>query len=291
MNWLCRRPTPAFWGRTAPELGGHFFACDLRDGIAREVCFTRRYEPQETALLAVLLRAGMTFVDVGANWGYFSLLAAGRLGPGGRVVSLEPDPRLFALLRANLDRNGLASVVARQAAAADAVGTLRLAAFDEDAGNWGLSRLTDRPAAETFAVAAVPLDGLMDELGVGHVDLLKMDIEGAEDLALDGMRDGLWRCRYRRLLLEVHPALLAERGRTAQDVFARLEGAGYRAWRIDHSPAATRRAAYAAVVEPISLLRPLGSRDELDSWPHLLWAAPGFEPEALRDAPARRVGG
>ena len=282
MNWLSPRSTPPFWARTGPELGSYSFVCRLRDDIALEVCFMHRYEPQETALLLELLRPGMTFIDVGANWGYFTLLAAGRVGPAGRVVSLEPEPRLFAALSANLARNGLGAVVARPLAAADREQTLRLAAYDEHAGNWGVSRLTDRPAPITLDVAAAPIDGILDELAVDHVDLLKMDIEGAEDLALAGMQAGLDRHRYRRILLEVHPALLAERGRTARDVFDRLTAAGYQAWRIDHSPGTTRRAAYAGALHTRDILAPLGSGTQLDAWPHVLWAAPGFEPDSAR---------
>ena len=51
------------------DFGACCFQCDLRDGIMREVCLTGRYEPQETALLQQILQPGMTFVDVGANWG------------------------------------------------------------------------------------------------------------------------------------------------------------------------------------------------------------------------------
>jgi len=75
-NWLGHRSVDPFWGRLPEDLGRLFFQCDLRDHIMREVCFTGCYEPQETALLKLLLRPGMTVVDVGANWGYFSLAAA-----------------------------------------------------------------------------------------------------------------------------------------------------------------------------------------------------------------------
>jgi FkbM family methyltransferase len=214
-------------------------------------------------------------VDVGANWGYFTLLAAGLVGPRGRVLSLEPDPRLYARLTANLQRNDLGHVTACPVAAADQAGTLRLAGFDEQAGNWGLSRLTEQPAATTFAVRSCPVDALLDELGIGEVELLKMDIEGAEDLALRGMRAGLDRQRYRRILLEVHPTLLADRGLGVAAVLEPLQAAGYRAWRIDHSAEATRRAAYARTLDPATFLCPLEGAEALgDSWPHLLWESP-----------------
>jgi FkbM family methyltransferase len=277
MNWLCRRPVPPYWGRTGSDLGAFRFVCDLRDGIAREVCFTQRYEPQETALLRHLLRPGMSFVDVGANWGYFTLLAAGMVGPAGRVVSLEPDPRLFALLRANLARNELTHVVARQVAAADRSAALALAGFDEKDGNWGLSRLVPVADRRTMSVPALPLDDLLDDLRVDAADLLKMDIEGAEDLALQGMTAGLNRQRYRRIVLELHPTLLAERGRTTADVLRLLSAAGYRLWKIDHSPAATRRAAYARRPDPKDFLLPYHAGSPSDDWPHLLCLSPAAE--------------
>src|SRR5262245_56723365 len=98
MNQIHRLSQSAFWMRSPKRLGGWSFQCDLRDSIAREVCFTGRYEPQETALVQAILKPGMSFVDVGANWGYFTLLAAHKVGVKGRVVSLEPDPRLFPVL-------------------------------------------------------------------------------------------------------------------------------------------------------------------------------------------------
>ena len=80
------------------DLGAARFLCDLSDLISREVCLTGCYEPPVTRLLQRRLNRGGSMVDVGANWGYFSLLAAAAVGREGRVISLEPDPRQFAAL-------------------------------------------------------------------------------------------------------------------------------------------------------------------------------------------------
>lgn len=280
MNRLCRRPPSAFLAKLPDELGGYAYECDLRDSIAREVCFTGRYEPQDTALLRWLLKPGMTFVDVGANWGYFTLVAAHLVGAAGRVLSLEPDPRLYKVLGGNVERNGLRQVSAHRVAASDSDGTLTLAGFDEGGGNFGLSRVVEGEpdGASRFSVASRPLDALLDEQGrFGRVDVLKMDIEGSEDLALSGMRAGLARGRYRCVLLELHPALLAERGRTVGEVFDLLTGAGYRGLRIDHTPAATRRAAYSHGLRAGEFLRELRGDERLESWPHVLWLSPEAE--------------
>jgi FkbM family methyltransferase len=271
-----------FSARLPADAGGARHVCDLRDVIAREVFFTGRYGPQETALLRAVLRPGDTFVDVGANWGYFTLLAAHLVGPAGRVVAMEPDPRLYAMLRANVQANGLRHVAAIEAAAADAEGTLRLAGHDPDGGNWGVSTVIggdghEDGGAERFTVQARTVDGVLDEQGTERVELLKMDIEGAEELALRGMAGGLGRGRYRRVLVELHPTLHPRRRALAGDVAALFGAAGYRGWSVDHSPETTRRAGYARRVDARALLRPLDGAPD-DAWPHQLWAAPGQEP-------------
>src|SRR5262249_9914683 len=153
-----------------------------------------RYEPQETVLVRRLLAPGATFVDVGAHWGYFSLLAADVVGAEGRIVAVEADPRIYQTLARNLALNRLANAEAIHAAAAAEDVTLTLSGYDESQGNWGISRVVrgeGAGGAATFEVSARSVDALMDERGVAAVDLIKMDIEGAEGLALRGMEEGL----------------------------------------------------------------------------------------------------
>jgi FkbM family methyltransferase len=270
------RGRPPFVAALPPRSGGLRFACDLRDAIAREACFLGSYEPQETALVRAILRPGATFVDVGANWGYFTLLGAAAVGSTGRVVSLEPDPRLFARLRENVALNGLDRVECLEVAAGEAPGELVLEGYDEKQDNWGLSKLSSGGASgqgPRFTVATRPLDALLEK--TERVDLLKMDIEGAEDVALRGMRDGLARGTYRRVLLELHPTLLAGRGSSVEAATEPLVRARYTPLRIDHSPEANRRAAYERAPRPADYLAPAEAGKPLDAWPHVLWLAPG----------------
>jgi len=280
MNWLCRHPSSAFLVQMPIARGGYVFRCDLRDAIAREVCFTGCYEPQETALVQALLKPGMTFVDVGANWGYFTLIGAHLVGAYGRVISLEPEPRLFKLLSENLTRNALHQVTALQVAAADKPGMLTLEGYDERDGNFGVSRIVGNfpEVKHALPVMAQTLDDLFDQLGLRAIDLLKMDIEGAEGLALTGLGRSLAERRAKRLLLELHPSRLAEHGNSCSEVLDRLRDAGYRVWVVDHSHASSRRAAYTARLDPRSLLYPLEQVTGLDDWPHVLCTAPGLEP-------------
>jgi len=279
MHGISRHPPPEFLTRMPAELGGYQFLCNLRDTICREVCFTGRYEPQETAIFNSILRPGMSFVDVGANWGYFTLMAASLVGPGGRVLSLEPDPRLFSILEGNKSRNQLQHVTCLQVAAASEQGRLALAGYDEEGENFGISRITadGEGAGPSFTVEADSLDRILEREHLESVDLMKMDIEGAEVFALPGLEASLHDARVKRLLLELHPGLIAEHGGTADQLIGLLHQAGYTGWTIDHSPAATRQAAYSKTVNAKALLRPLDPSDKLDEWPHQLWLAPDTE--------------
>jgi len=240
--------------RFPADLGGGVFHCDLRDATAAEVCFTGRYEPQETQLLGDLLQPGNVFVDVGANWGYYTLAAAHMVGPGGQVVAFEPEPRLFALLSANVDANTLRQVLLQPAAIGPRRERVPFSAFRPEDGNWGLSRAIDhdRATAADFESDSLPLDDALDAASVGAVQLVKIDVEGAETGVLAGMRRGL----------------------NETGCVAALCDAGYRLWLIAQSPAMHRRAARRHVPRG-ELLRPFARGQPMGDWPHLLAAAPG----------------
>ena len=272
-NWVGGYQTDPFWARMPDDLGPLWFRCDLRDRMMREVCFTGRYEPQETALLQLLLRAGMTFVDVGANWGYFSLAAARMVGPTGRVVSVEADPRACRTLRANVSRNILDAVAVLEMAASDRSGTLQLQEYEADAsdsGSYGVAATTTVAAGgRAFTVAARTLDDALDEAGVGRIDVLKMDIEGGEARALSGLRRRFAEHGIDRILLEVHPNHLRDQGSSAEAVVGELRAQGFGVYAIDHSPSAARRVG-AGRLDVRAALAPLTDVNNLGPWPHLL---------------------
>lgn len=253
---------PPFVDRVSGEAGGWQYRCDLRHLIAREISLTGRYAPAETAAVRELLPAGGTFVDVGANVGYFACLAARRVGPGGRVVALEPDPRMVAELRANLALNRFSAHVV-EAAAAEGPGIARLAEYRPEDGNWGTSALR---AEGLRPVELIGLDALLDRLGIQHVDLVKVDVEGAEDRVLKGMQDGFSRGRYGAVLVEVHPWEHPEFPSMLREMQRTLTAAGYAGWVLEPP---TRAEYYGA--RPGFRLQPLLPDTLDDRWPHLLW--------------------
>jgi FkbM family methyltransferase len=245
------------------------FWCDLRNSLAREVFFLGSYEPQETLLLPALLRRGDTCVDVGAHWGYFSLIAATRVGPSGRVLAVEADPRVFAVLQRTVGLNPGLKVEAVQVAAAAESGTLVLNGYDERGDNWGISSVATPQGGAAFEVPAEPLEVVFERHGVGEVGLLKMDIEGAEVLALRGCERSFREQRIRTLLLELHPPQIAALNSTVHEVIEKLRAYGYHLWAVDHSLRASRDTAYGKLQDPSALLKPL-KEGVLDSWPHVL---------------------
>lgn len=175
-------------------------------------------EDPTTHCLRSLVEPESVFVDVGANVGYFSLLAAKR---GATVVSYEPTPNVFARLSENMALNRLnANLV--NAAVMDRAGTIsfHLSSDDPEAN----SLFGD--GAE-ITVPAVSLDDDLKRRGVGRVHLLKIDAEGAEPLVLDGARELLSSPHAPAIVIEVNPFALAPGGYRAEDIYDRLRSHGY----------------------------------------------------------------
>lgn len=273
---LSRAALPPFEDRLSPGLGGWRYACDLRNVIAREACLTQRSAPAETAAVLDALPRGGTFVDVGANWGYFTLVAAHAVGPEGRVVALEPDPRMAAELRGNVARNGIRHVTVLETAAAEGAGEAVLSGWAEADRNRGVSSLVAPPAgdAASFAVRTAALDEVMDAQGVRHADLVKVDVEGAEELVLRGMIRGLAEGRYRRVLLELHPTQHPDPARLGTTVYETMSAAGYTGEWVETGGEAERASLYGRAA-PRSAARPVRGDEPLGPWPHQLWTLRG----------------
>lgn len=282
IQWLCRGSKQRFAGKMAPQLGGCTFDCSLQDVVARTVFFAGCSAAQEIAFVRGVLKPGMNFVDVGANWGLFTLAAARLVGSSGRIVALEPDPRILPKLKANVRRNNLSQAQVLAVAAADCDSNLLLAAHDHTAENWGISKLIENASAgqATFTVPSRRLDSLLDEAeaeaeaGLGPVDLVKIDVEGAEDRVLAGMEPGLTSHRYRRILLEFHPVQLGERGKNVNDIVKALLAKGYRGYSLDYSEAGIRRAYYHPWLHYSEFVRPL-EQGMTDAQPRTIWLAQG----------------
>lgn len=212
--------------------------CDTRDFIQRFLYFFGTWEPNLTAWLPRRLRAGDTFVDVGANIGYYSLLASRTVGPQGRVVAIEAAPWIHSALVRNLELNadeyGARNVRAVCAAASDAERTLTLVSGGEH--NIGGTMTVDGPAAPDAArVQARPLYELLAPDERARARVIKIDVEGAEWEVLAGLRLDApdWRTDL-ELVVEVAPERLAERGQSAAALLARMRALGFHTYALDN---------------------------------------------------------
>lgn len=187
------------------------------------------YEPNEFMFLSRVLRAGMVFIDIGANDGLYTVFAARRVGPTGRVVALEPSRRELDRLHRNIALNELTNIVTLPVAAGDRDGTaqLRIAGFGHEGQNTlgGFAYAIEGAGFEPIEVAR--LDGIIKAQNVSRVDILKIDAEGAELAVLRGARAVL--ARHRPLIIfELVEAALCQQGASRRDVLRLLEEAGYR---------------------------------------------------------------
>ncbi len=212
--------------------GGRRLWVDLGDyGVSRVAMFGH-YEPIESGFVRSVLKPGQTFIDIGANIGWFTTLAAQIVGDTGRVHAFEPRPNTCARLQMTIAENGYRHVEVRQAALGAAAGRMTVATLvhmRNPGGTWLLATETLsanlREGYERFEVDVMRLD----DLPIESCHLLKIDIEGAERLALSGAVETLK--RFRPIIIsEINPGPLQEvSGVSASEYVDFVEGLGYRA--------------------------------------------------------------
>jgi FkbM family methyltransferase len=168
-------------------LGKYLMYADAQEtGITPHLCMGGYWESWITVALARTLRRGWHCLDVGANHGYYTLIMADAVGPEGRVIPVEPTPRLADLLRQTLDVNGFPTVDVASVAACDRDGeTLQLVIPPRRSMNAHLSREA-APTDVVVDVESVTVDALTRDWP--RVDLIKIDVEGAEESVWQGMQ-------------------------------------------------------------------------------------------------------
>jgi FkbM family methyltransferase len=184
------------------------------------------YEPVTRRVFLHALRPGMRVADVGAHIGFYTLLAAQRVGPEGKVVAVEPSEENLGYLRENLGLNGLQNVEVHPVAAGARreERTFRLTGSSDSHGFYS------HPLAETVEeISSVPLD----EIVTDPVQLMKIDVEGAELEALAGMTRILSETPRLTLCIEWNPACMRSAGYDPLDLPAELEKLGFRIRALD----------------------------------------------------------
>ncbi|MGW0220684.1 FkbM family methyltransferase [Streptomyces tendae] len=245
---------------------GELFVVDTRDLIQRYLYLFGAWEPHLTGWLRRRLRPGDGFVDVGANIGAFSVLAARLVGAEGRVVAIEASPDLHGSLVRNVRLNGLGNVRALNAAVSDRARTLTFALASSR--NTGANSIVpyDGPVESSFRARARPLPELLDAAEIASARVIKIDVEGAEGSVVRGLAPLLGALRSdAEITVEVSPERMARLGDRADDLLAVMRNAGFHVYRLanDYAPGSYPPALGGAPRAPVRLRGPVTEESDL----------------------------
>jgi FkbM family methyltransferase len=216
-------------GVRVTSLFGYRLALDLADDMQRWI-YLGIFEPEETAQVKRLLRAGMTVVDAGANIGYHTLLAASLVGPDGRVIAVEPSERAAESLARTLAENGLAGRVRLECyGLGEGRGVCDLLIPPDSRRNHTPNMVwTDDENSIRVQVSMRTIDDCLDDWGVDQIDLLKIDVEGFEAKVLRGAKVALGAGRIRAILVEFNPEAQRQAGGSVRELHNYLTELGFR---------------------------------------------------------------
>lgn len=224
VNRVVPAPRTTVKTRIAP---GVTLSCNVRDSVGWRIFYRGEFEPALTRLLIDELRPGETFLDVGANCGYYTLLAAREVGTHGRVHAFEPSRDIVTRLRRDIARNGFEDRVRVHNVA---VGAARGSAVLEPGAD-----PTSAEGTRHLAISAQPEDSpdsvdviAVDDVLAGRpIDVVKIDIEGYEEQALLGMKELLAAARPKLVVVEAVDAHLARFGSSVGQLVDLMRTVGY----------------------------------------------------------------
>lgn len=214
-------------------------------GVTLEAESTGEYEPVTTKLLESLLREGMTFVDIGAHVGLFSLPAAQWVGETGRVVAFEPHPDNYEMLVQNVRNNSFDQLIeTEQSAVSDVVETVELHASTYNTGD---HQLFHQGRRNTIKVSCTTLDEYFSESK--RVDVIKMDVQGAEAACFRGMRSVLKENQNIQVVWELSPAQLEDAGSNADELLLWLKALGFKFVIVDDATGSVQQSTVEEIVD------------------------------------------
>ena len=225
---LVRRYGTTMGARTIRTKHGFRMKLNLADWVDQHIYATGEFEPDVIAVVSRLLQTGMTAVDIGANVGFLSMLFATIVGPNGRVIAFEPQPVAINRLQHNLDLNPNIRVELHQFAASDEDGEIKFNCGPNDHSGIGSMRQLNR-ASKGISVRTVTVDSILDPKL--RVNLVKVDVEGAELKVISGMKETITRWKP-DLIVEVSHSYLTQMGGSAAELCNTLRSFGYSMFQI-----------------------------------------------------------
>jgi len=198
---------------------------DTRDiSVAPHLIIDGFWESWLTQYFARIVKPGDTCIDIGANFGYYSLLFSGLSGNKGRTIAVEPNPSLCKLIRSTSDING-GNIEVAEVALSDRNGRIVLNIPESKFGDSSIIKRNDGFFSKNSKVKVpmMTLDDLMVNLSIHKVDVIKMDVEGVEPQVFSGMEKTLEANPQIKIVMEYSPHLYDEPERFTDTIFERFE--------------------------------------------------------------------
>ncbi|MDO8504302.1 MAG: FkbM family methyltransferase [Candidatus Liptonbacteria bacterium] len=205
-----------------PGVGNLKFALDEKDSLGLSVFGI--YEEYETSLFVREIKPGGVVVDAGANIGYYTVIASRLTGENGRVYAFEPDPVNFGILKKNVEQNGCKNVILENKALSDKNGTINLYVSGENMGDHRIYDSGD--GRKSVPAQAIRLDDYLGDVA-DKVNLLKMDVQGAEIMVLRGAERVLGGSGELKIFSEFWPFAMKRAGENPKDFFEILGKKGF----------------------------------------------------------------
>jgi len=211
------------------EVQGHKMFLDSEDSLRLSIFGA--WEPFETELVKKEIKKGDVVLDLGANIGYYTLIFAKLVGEGGKVFAFEPEPDNFALLKKNVEINGYQNVILVRKAVSNKTGKFKLYLSDDNKGGHSMYPLSPQDGSQSIEIEAIRLDDYFENYD-GKIDFIKMDIEGAEEKAIQGMSSLLKKNKNVKIVSEFNPPTLKQGGIEPEEYLELLTGFGFKLYEV-----------------------------------------------------------
>lgn len=207
---------------------GQYLKVDLSSTVGRSIYLRGFYEVAVEKYIRENLKPGDVFIDIGANVGYFTIIASGIVGKKGEVHSFDPHKNVNALLSESIQRNGYKNIKLNKKALSDKEEYLSFVALKNSAFSWTLPVGKQTRESEE-KVSAIPLDKYASSQIKRPLSMIKIDVEGAEVNVLRGAREVL-SDNDPAIILEAQDWSLERFGNSIDDIFICLNELGYSAY-------------------------------------------------------------
>ena len=230
------------------NLDGNTLFIDSNDKLAVETYLKTEYEPGTTNFLKTILKKGMNVINIGANIGYFTLLAAREVGPDGKVFAFEPFPQTVELLKKNILVNGFENVTIESKAVSNKTDFAILLTGGSSLHNFISKKKF--PQLTEIKVPTITVDEFLKHKNI-NIDLIFIDAEGQEPLIFEGMKKTLEN-KNLKVVFEYNPFTLKFSDTTPNDLLDKIQKMGFLLYLIDENTSSLKPISKSELIKKIT---------------------------------------